>query len=48
MTLTVGGGALGAPGFVWERATGSILKQSSNSKLKANTYRDTAILVRAF
>ena len=48
MTLTVTGGALGGPGFVWECATGSMLKQSSNSRLKTNTHRDTITLVRAF
>ena len=44
MTLTVGGGALGAPGLVWERATGSMVKQSSTSRLKANTHRETVTL----
>jgi len=44
----VGGGALGGPGLVWERATGSMVKQSSPSKLKANTPRDTVTFVRAF
>src|SRR5215471_14725528 len=45
ITLTVGGGALGGPGLVWERATGSLLKQSSTSRLKANTHRDTVSLL---
>jgi hypothetical protein len=46
MTLTVGGGALGAPGLVWEYATGSTLKPSSNNRLKANTLKDMITLVR--
>ena len=36
MTLTVGGGALGAPGLVWACTTGSAVKQSSTSRLTAN------------
>jgi hypothetical protein len=48
MTLTVAGGALGGPGFVWEGATDSMVKQRSNTRLKANTHRDTIRLVRAF
>jgi len=47
MTLTVGGGALGAPGLVWECTTGSMVKQHSTTRLKANTPEDTITLVRA-
>ena len=48
MTLTVTGGALGAAGLVWERATGSTVKQSSPSRLIAQASAEKVILVRAF